>query len=284
MTDTGPIDDQLARARQSDITAFYGLYAAFKDELRSYLYRLLADRADAEDLAQDTFVRAFENIASFEGRASLKTWVFSIATHLALDVLRHRKRWPTDILDRARNEAIAHDEVRAYLADVNAASPHGVFEVSEHIDFCFTCISKTLPLEEQIALLLRDVYRFTTEEAAVAMSVGEGAVKHYVLRARQTMVHIFDGRCALIRQEGPCHQCSQLNGWLNPKHDEQAALVSTAMVRAAGKANRAQLFALREQLVRGIDPLRARGSALHEAFFSLHRYCAGEVQSLKPIP
>ena len=107
-------------------------------------------------------------------------------------MLRHRKRWPTDILDRARNEAIAHDEVRGYLAAVNGASPHGVFEVSEHIDFCFTCISKTLPLEEQVALLLRNVYRFTTEEVAGAMGVGEGAVKHYVRKHKTHAVETSD--------------------------------------------------------------------------------------------
>lgn len=275
--------DSLAAARQGDINAFYALYSVFKDDLRSYLYRLVADRDDADDLAQDTFVRAFDRIGTFEGRASLKTWVFTIATHLAMDTLRHRRRWPTDVLDRAREEAIAHAEVRQYLAGVHAAGPQGAFEIQEHIDFCFTCISKTLVLEEQVALLLRDVYRFRTREVGAIMGTGEGAVKHYVHRARQTMAEVFDRRCALVRHEGPCHQCSQLNGWLNPKQAAQEALVSIEMVRAATHANRERLLVLRERLVRGINPLAANGCDLHEAFLSLHRYYAGEVDALKVL-
>lgn len=281
-TDGG--SDGLAAAQQGDIKAFYALYSAFKDDLRSYLYRLVADRDDADDLAQDTFVRAFDRIGTFEGRSSLKTWVFAIATHLAMDLLRHRQRWPTDVLDRAREEAIAHEEVRRYLANVHAAGPQGAFEIREHIDFCFTCISKTLVLEEQVALLLRDVYRFRTREVAAIMDTGESAVKHYVHRARRTMAQVFDGRCALVRQEGPCHQCSQLNGWFNPQQDLQQALVSIEMVRASTRANRERLLALREHLVRGINPLATHGCDLHEAFLSLHRYCAGEVHGLKPLP
>jgi len=276
--------DALAAARRGDIQSFYALYSVFKDDLRSYLYRLVADRDDADDLAQETFVRAFERIGTFEERASLKTWVFTIATHLAIDILRHRRRWPTDVLDRAREEAAAHVEVRQYLAAVNAAGPQAAFEIQEHIDFCFTCISKTLMLEAQVALLLRDVYRFRTREVATIMAIGEGAVKHHVHRARRTMAEVFDSRCALVRQEGPCHQCSQLNGWLNPKQAAQEALVSIDMVRAATHANRERLLVLRERLVRGINPLAASGSDLHEAFFSLHRYCVGEVRALKRVP
>lgn len=279
----GAADGLLVAARRGDINAFYALYSAFRDELRSYLYRLVADRDDADDLAQDTFVRAFDRLGSFEGRASLKTWVFTIATHLAMDVLRHRRRWPADVLDRAREEAIARPAVLQYLAGVHAAGPHGVFDIQEHIDFCFTCISKTLPLEEQVALLLRDVYRFRTRDVSVIMQTGDGAVKHYVHRARQTMSRVFDHRCALVRQDGACHQCSQLNGWFNPTQAAQEALVSIDMVRAATRANRERLLVLRERLVRSLNPLSNNGCDLHEAFLSLHRYCAGEVDELKPL-
>lgn len=277
-------DDRLARARRGDIAAFHDLYAEFKDDLRAFGYRLLADRNDADDLAHDTFVRAFERLPAFEGRSTLKTWMFSIAAHRALDLLRHRKRWPTDILDLARNEAIADPGVRDYLAAVSASSPQGAFELAEHVDFCFTCISQTLPLEAQVALLLSDIYEFTASEAAEMMGVGVGALKHRLRQARQTMQDVFDDRCALIRRDGPCHQCSQLNGWLNPRQSEQQALISLEMVREATTANGERLFNLREKLVRGINPLTAAGSDLHEAFFSLHRRCAGEVSVLKTIP
>jgi len=191
---------------------------------------------------------------------------------------------PGDALAAARRGATAHVEVREYLARVHAGGPQAAFEIQEHIDFCFTCTSKTLVLEEQVALLLRDVYRCRTREVAIIMRTGEGAVKHYVHRARRTMAEVFDSRCALVRQEGPCHQCSQLNGWLNPKQTAQEALVSIEMARPATRANRERLLVLRRRLVRGIDPLADSGCDLHEAFLSLHRYCAGEVHALKPLP
>lgn len=283
MTDVEPEAGALARARAGDINAFYELYAGFREELKSYLYRLLADRADAEDLAQDTFVRAFDRLWSFEQRSSLKTWVFSIATRLALDVLRHRKRWPEDILDLAKAEAGARPEVRAYLEQARYQTPHGAFELAEHVDFCFTCVAKTLPLAQQVALLLRDVYGFSTVDVARMMGAGEGAVKHYTRDARTTMERVFDDRCALVRQDGPCHQCSELNAWLNPKQVAQEQRVTVDELRGSPSHDRAHLLRLREDLVRRINPLRGRGSDLHEAFLSLHRVCAGEVPTLKPV-
>ncbi len=283
MTDRSTASDALARALDGDINAFYDLYAQFRDELKSYLYRLVADRADAEDLAQDAFVRAFDKLSSFEQRSSLKTWVFAIATRLAWDTLRHRKRWPADILDLAKAEASAHATVRDYLERVARVSPHGTFEIAEHVNFCFTCVSKTLPLEQQVALLLRDVYRFSTVEVAQIMDAGEGAVKHYVRDARFTMARVFDDRCALVRQDGPCHQCSELNGWLNPRLAAQVEVVALGELRAARHASRTRLLELREGLVQALDPLRGHGADLHEAFFSLHRLCSGEVTALKPI-
>lgn len=277
-------DDRLTRARQGDIGAFYELYSGFKDELRSFLYRVTADRANAEDLAQDAFVRAFERIADFEGRSTLKTWVFSIALRFALDDLRRRRRWPSDILDLARAEAQARPPVRAMLAAANTGEPHATFEIREHIAFCFSCIGKTLPLEQQVALLLRDIYRFSTAETAQILGTTEASTKHAVRAARQTMTHVFDDRCALISQNGACHQCSQLNGWLNPKQDTQQIVAALALVRESSSRRGPRLLALRERLVQEIDPLNGRSAEVHAVFYKLHRHCAGEPGALDPTP
>ncbi len=67
-------EDILQSAIAGDINAFQSLYAGFQSQLKSYLYRLLTNRDDVEDLAHDTFIKAFSNIASFNQESSLKTW------------------------------------------------------------------------------------------------------------------------------------------------------------------------------------------------------------------
>ena len=265
---------------KGDINAFHLLFAEFKDELKSYLYRLVADRNECEDLAHDTFVKAFDKISTFKRESILKTWVFTIATHLAYDFLKKRKRWATDILDQAKQTATDHKYVRDYLKNSSENNPHGKFDLAEHIDFCFTCISKTIPIEQQVALLLIDVYEFKAKEVAIILGKGEAAVKHYVRFARQTMTEIYDHRCALVNKKGICHQCSQLNNWLNPKQNFQTQKMEIELIKQAGKADNKKLFALRETLVKNINPLKAQGSDLHESFMRLHRLCSGEIDKL----
>jgi len=273
-------NDDLQRALEGDINAFHALYAEFRDDLKSYLFRLVVDRRDAEDLTHDTFVKAFDKLSSFQQASTLKTWVFSIATHLAFDLLKGRKRWAPDILDQARDKAVADDFVKDYLLAASVNTPQGAFELMEHIDFCFTCISKTLPLEHQLALMLKDIYEFKVHEIALIVNKSEAAVKHYVRLARQTMTRIYDSRCSLVNKTGACYQCSQLNDWLNPSHDMKQQPSEVEAITAANDSDRAKLFELREVLVRAVNPLKAKGTDLHEAFMRLHRLCSGEIESL----
>ena len=131
-----------------DINSFQTLFAEFQDQLKSYLYRLLTDRNEVDDLTHDTFIKAFEKISTFKGDSSLKTWVFTIATHLAYDHLRKLKRWRPDAQDRGADLAIGSEDVRRAFWTVHDTSGAGAYEMREHIDFCFTCISKTLPSQE----------------------------------------------------------------------------------------------------------------------------------------
>src|ERR1700710_3144520 len=151
-------EDLLKKALAGDINSFQTLFAEFQNQLKSYLYRLLTDRNDVEDLTHDTFIKAFTKISTFNQDASLKTWVFTIATNLAYDHLRKLKRWEADAQDRGADLAIGSEEVRQAFWKVHDTSSAGTYEMKEHIDFCFTCISKTLPIENQVALILKDFY------------------------------------------------------------------------------------------------------------------------------
>ena len=99
-------EDILKKALAGDINSFQTLFAEFQTQLRSYLYRLLTDRNDVQDLTHDTFIKAFDKISTFNQDSSLKTWVFRIATNLVYDHLRKSRRWPVDAQDQGANLAI----------------------------------------------------------------------------------------------------------------------------------------------------------------------------------
>lgn len=262
-------NDFLEKAKNGDIRAFHNLFSEFQPQLKSYLYRLLADRNDMEDLAHDVFIAAFENLSKFRGESSLKTWVFTIATNQAKKQLKNKKRWFTDTLDRTRILAHREPEVMYLVDHASQNAPQRIFEIREHIDYCFTCTSKMLVIEQQIALILKNIYDFKVKEIGEILNTTDGRVKHLLHDARKTMMSIFEDTCAFVNQKGVCNQCSELNGRFNPKQDRQAELMKIKMVRNRKEYNRSELFDLRVELAKGIDPLHAKGADLHEAFMKI---------------
>jgi RNA polymerase sigma-70 factor (ECF subfamily) len=269
-------EEVLKCAIAGDVNAFQTLFAEFQKQLKSYLYRLLTDRNDVDDLTHDTFIRAFSKISTFNQDASLKTWVFKIATNLAYDHLRKLKRWQPDAQDRGADLAISSEEVRRAFWIAHDTSNAGAYEMREHIDYCFTCISKTLAIENQVALILKDIYDFQIKEICVILGKTEGVIKHLLNDARNIMTDIFEHRCALINKNGVCHQCSHINEIFNPKQNQQEELMKLELVKASKKYNREQLFALRTLLVKAIDPLHASGTDLHEEIMNCVRTAIGE--------
>ncbi len=273
-------EEILKKALVGDINSFQTLFAEFQNQLKSYLYRLLTDRNDVEDLTHDTFIRAFDKISTFNQDSSLKTWVFKIATNLAYDHLRKLKRWPADAQDQGASLAIGTEEIKQSFRVVHQTSNVGAYEIKEHIDFCFTCISKTLPIENQVALILKDIYDFQVKEICLILEKTEGVVKHLLNFSRDTMAGIFDNRCALVNKNGVCDQCSQLNGIFNPKQDQQEQLMKLELVKGSTKFDRAELFKLRTTPVKAIDPLHSSGTDLHDIILRCTRTAIGERSDL----
>lgn len=271
------MEDVLKRAMAGDINAFQQLFEEFQPQLRSFIYRLVTNRADAEDLTHDTFVRAFDKIETFKGTSSLKTWVFRIGTNLAKDFLRRRQRWPENAQDLAKDLAMGSEDIQRAFWMAHTTSPAGQYEIREHIDFCFTCIGKTLVIEQQVTLILKDIYQFSVAEISRILDRSSGVVKHLLIDARKTMSHIFSKRCALINKEGTCHQCTELAGIYNPKQAKQQELLQIDLVKGSKKFDREQLYQIRAELVRQIDPLRAAGSDWHEEVMHCTRLAIGEV-------
>ncbi len=238
-------------------------FITFQNELKSFLYRLVTNRQDTEDLAQETYIRTFRSIDTFEGRSSFKTWVFTIAVNLAKNFLKDQARWQEDYQENCRKATYASREIQQTMMDISTNSPHGAYVIKEHIDYCFTCMSKTLLLEEQVCLMLKEVYQFKVKDIMEITGLTEGQVKYNLSTSRDRMQRIFDHKCSLISKTGACHQCTELNGMFNPKQDAVQEALKVKMVREKDKANFNRLYELRLQLVSSIDPLNADGFDFH---------------------
>ncbi len=237
-------------------------FLAIKNELLSFVFRMLAQRQDAEDIVQETYIHVHESIDSFRGDSSFKTWVFSIALNLARNQLSKQKRWEVNNQDYGAMLHMHSPEHWDKFHAVFSTTPNGVYEISEHIAYCLNCISKTLPVEQQVCLMLKDIYEFKVNEIVEITGLSLGKVKHAIADARKDMIRIFDSRCSFISKQGHCDQCTALKGILNPEHDAQVEANKITMVKQGDSPDRERLLDLRLALARSIDPLNSPNNLL----------------------
>jgi RNA polymerase sigma-70 factor (ECF subfamily) len=253
------------KAQLGDSLAFGSLVEPWRKPLFGYIYRMVMLRQDAEDLLQDVLVRVLEGIRTYRGEARFKSWLFGIATHVCLDHLRAKKRWRVEAQLIGEKEATA-DPQRVEGLTALMQQPGFSFEIREHIAFCFSCIARTLPPEEQAALMLKEVLGFTGEEAAGILGVSEPVFRHRLSAGRAKMIADYDGLCALINKTGMCYQCSGLQQAASEGH-RGADLVQIEV--APGIAMNAEnLFDARLEIVRDADLETGRTRAVHDLFYS----------------
>jgi RNA polymerase sigma-70 factor (ECF subfamily) len=151
------------------------VFARHRSELRGHCARLLGSTRDAEDAVQDTFVRGWRHVNRFEGRSSLRTWLYRIATNVCLDMLRDRRRAEIPV-DEARLDARA---VGSDPADavVDAA------RVREALAIAFA----RLPERQRAVLVLRDALRWDAREVAQLLDLSVPATNSLLQRARATL-------------------------------------------------------------------------------------------------
>ncbi len=238
-------------------------FLEFQPQLKSFIYRLVTNAQDTEDLMQDVYIKAFDALASFQGKSSFKTWVFTIASNKSKDHLRSQKRWHEDYQDNCRTATYNSAALQEEMGQLTATSPHGRYVINEHIEFCFTCMSKTLLVEEQVCIMLKEIYSFKIQEIITITGLTEGKVKHALANARKRYHKIFNDRCSLINKKGVCHQCTELNGLLNPTQDSEQATLAVKLVKERDRLDFDKLLDLRMALVRNINPLEGEGFDLH---------------------
>src|SRR5258705_6979080 len=118
--------------QQQFTTEFEGV----RRPLKSYILRITASVADTEDIVQDTYIKAAEKLGTFRGASTLKTWLFTIASNLAKDNLRAKKRWTENVTDLSREAAFSNPKFLQESMTIRMTSPQGQFEIKEHIAFC----------------------------------------------------------------------------------------------------------------------------------------------------
>jgi RNA polymerase sigma-70 factor (TIGR02960 family) len=187
----------LARARAGDEEAFRELTEPHRRELQLHCYRILGSLQDAEDAVQETLLAAWRGLEGFEGRASLRTWLYRIATNRCLNALRHRSRRPQEVPsmieppDPTRSVEPVWlepypDALLEGLAEA-APGPQARYETRESVGLAFMAALQRLPPRQRAALVLRDVLGFRTAEVAGMLDSSEASVKGALQRARATL-------------------------------------------------------------------------------------------------
>ena len=208
--------DRLARAQHGDRAAFDQLLGPHIPAIRRLLRRMVGHPEDTADLLQTTLLRAYLAIASFRGEAKLSTWLLTIATRVALDHLRTH-RLAADAKMQLRDHVHATAALSAERQHLSRSGEVD-FDVREHIAFCFSCVGRSLPPDEQAVLVLRDVLELSNDEAAGVLDVSTSVLRHRLAHARTTMQTTYEGLCRLVSKEGVCYQCTGLRETFSAQH------------------------------------------------------------------
>ncbi|RAG86651.1 RNA polymerase subunit sigma-70 [Streptacidiphilus pinicola] len=186
----------IERARAGDGEAFRELTEPHRRELQVHCYRMLGSLQDAEDALQDTLLAAWQGLDGYEGRASLRTWLYRIATNRCLNALRAAKRrsareWnipgvvppePTRL-----GEAVWLEPFPDELLEQPPPGPDARYEQRESISLAFVTALQLLPPRQLAVLVLRDVLGFHASEVAAMLDATVESVNSALKRARTTL-------------------------------------------------------------------------------------------------
>ena len=190
----------LARARAGDGEAFRELTDPYRRELQLHCYRILGSVQDAEDTLQETLLAAWRGLGRFEERASVRTWLYKIATNRCLNALRDtgrrpagsiRSEWsapPTEPTRRTEPLWLQPypDTLLDDLADTTPG-PEARYETREALALAFVTGLQRLPPRQRAVLVLRDVLGYPAAQAADMLAVSEVSVNSALQRARATL-------------------------------------------------------------------------------------------------
>lgn len=182
MSTTDPVIlEWVEAAMQGDQDAFAELVYTYQDAVYNLCYRILSDRAEAEDAAQEAFLRAYLNLTRYDMARSFKTWLLTIASNHCIDRLRRRRMKLMSIDDPMPELTLTSDEPEPEKASITR-------EQSEAIQG----LLNQLPEDYRAAIVLRYWYDYSYNEIADMLETTESAIKSRLFRARQMLAEMID--------------------------------------------------------------------------------------------
>lgn len=178
---------------------FVEIAEPFRRELLAHCYRMLGSFQDAEDMVQETLARAWRSFEDFEGRSSVRTWLYRIATNRCLTELENRNRRvlpsgisvaeanPDAVLDAAGPEVEWVQPAPDQALGLEAGDPASVVSQRESLRLAVIVSFQHLPPKQRVVLILRDVLQFSTDEVAAVLDTSTESVKSALQRARARM-------------------------------------------------------------------------------------------------
>jgi RNA polymerase sigma-70 factor, ECF subfamily len=190
----------LAAARNGDAGRFSELTEPYRRELQVHCYRILGSLHEAEDMVQETMLKAWKRLETYEGRASFRSWLYKIATNSCLDFLdqqKSRRLLPfenlspsdpnTPILPPSPEIAWLEPFPDEWLGDKSAINPEARYSDSESISLAFLTALQALPPRQRAVLILRDVLDFSANETAELLELTVSSVTSAQHRGRVTL-------------------------------------------------------------------------------------------------
>jgi RNA polymerase sigma-70 factor (ECF subfamily) len=187
-------------ARGGDEDAYRRLVEAHRGELHAHCYRMLGSVHDAEDALQDALLRAWRGLPQFEGRSSLRSWLYRIATNTCLDAISKRPKRvlpvdygpPTDPHDGPHTPLVESVWVEPYPdeqlgVEDGFAAPEARYERREAVELAFIAALQHLPANQRAVLILREVLGFSARETAETLETTTASVNSALQRARKAV-------------------------------------------------------------------------------------------------
>ena len=200
MVSNGPVNADadaglMMRVRRDDMEAFAELVARYQRPVTALAYRYLGDETEAEDLAQEAFLRVFRSRGRYEPRAKFSTWLYRIVVNVCLNTIRARKSRPL----AAAGAGGGGDNGRVpEVVDADGPPPEASLERHEMTEFVKEAVD-ALPEKQRLAILMNKYQDMSYQEIADAMGMSTMAVKSLLTRARvnirnRLMPYLRDGR------------------------------------------------------------------------------------------
>ena len=182
---SAPVDeDELVReARRGNLKAYYELVKRYQERIYATLYHMTSNHEDANDLAQESFIKAFQALKSFKGGSSFYTWLYRIAVNKTINFLKQRKNRTHISLNNIDFNAEHDPDLIALISEQTPRRAAGLTELQEKLNEALMKLSES----HRLVVVMHDVQGLSHEEIAEAMDCNVGTVRSRLFYARQQL-------------------------------------------------------------------------------------------------